>query len=195
MIRLLSITAIVCAIYFQHPVPAVAFETDLMPGEGKPVIVAKMELKLREKPSTDSLLVKGITIPKGQRINFIETIYRTKKSGLAKVHTSFSSPARTYGTVDSLSRNDYYFKGKQISIDLKEGDTIEYLQERAEGSCFIRYNGEIMAFDLLVYEFNNKLEIIREPETELWVRVIDGNKKSLGWMLLDANTVKEIDRE
>lgn len=189
----LLVFIVFCAICTQSAISVFAFESGLWPGEGRPVFVAKMDLNLHEKPSADSLIVKNITIPKGQKIDFIETRYRTTKSGLVKVESSFTGTARSYGSIDFLSKNDYYGKGTDTSINLKSGDTIEFLQYRAEGHGFFKMNGEILECDLS--GFNEKVTVISEPVTEWWIRVVNEKKESIGWVLINEKTVEFLDRE
>jgi hypothetical protein len=62
-------------------------------------------------------------------------------------------------------------------------------QNRAEGEGFIRINGEILAFDLLVFAYQKKIEVTSEPVTEWWVNVVDDKKEPIGWVLINKKTV------
>lgn len=164
------------------------FEVGIRPGEYQPTFIAKTGLKLYKQPSTDSSIVEGIEIPEGEKIAFNETIYRTVKQGQVKVLASQSITVRSYGLIDWLSRNDYYAKGTQKSIDLKAGDTIEYLQDRAEGECFFRIDYEILAID----EYLLNVEVTSQPVTEWWVRAVDDRQNPIGWVLIDKKDVEFI---
>ena len=171
-------------------VQAYAFESGLWPGEGRPVFMARESLTLMERPAKDSRAIKKVKIPKGQKIDFKETKYRTLKSGLITVTAPSTISVTSYGKLDFLSSDDYHNKGINKSIKLKAGDSMECLQYRAEGEYFIKMNGEVLAFSP-----DESTRISSEPLTEWWVLAVDKQKKPLGWVLIDRKTVEFAERE
>ena len=171
-------------------VQADAFESGLWPGEGRPVFIARQNLALHEKPEKDSVMIEKVTIRKGQKIDFKETRYRTLKSGLITVTAPSTISVTSYGRLDFLSSDDYFNKGIEKSIKLKSGDSLEYLQYRAEGECFIKMKGEVFAL-----QPDENIQISIEPQTEWWVLAVDKQKKPLGWVLIDKKTVEFAERQ
>ena len=99
-----------------------------------------------------------------------------------------------WGPISYLSRDDYVgFGASQREYDLAEGDTVEYLMYRAEGDFFARIRGDVVAVHSLPEE-SGLLERVREPVTELWVRVIAPDESlPMGWLLV-TDAVVELPR-
>ncbi len=167
-----------------------AFESGLWPGEGRPVFIARADLPLQESPVKNSREIPNLKILKGQKIDFKETRYRTVKSGAIIVKAPVSLSVTSYGKGDYLSSDAYYHQGLKKNIHLKSGDSLEYLQYRAEGECLIRMNGEVLAIPP-----HENIRIASEPLTEWWVLAVDKQKKPLGWVLIDDQTVKFVKRQ
>jgi hypothetical protein len=74
----------------------------------------------------------------------------------------------------------------------KKGDSFEYLQYRAEGSCIVRWKGEIYSIEYCPWldVENTQFTIETEPVNEWWIRVTKGHN-ALGWLLIDKSTVEE----
>jgi hypothetical protein len=123
-------------------------------------------------------------------VNFGETRFRTTKSGLVNVVAPSSITVRSYGAIDFLFFDDYYFKGTDKSIVFNSGESFEFLQYRAEGEHLMRINGEVIAFIP-----DQNIEFSSCPVTEWWVQVVNQKKKPIGWLLIDENTVEVTDRE
>ena len=69
------------------------------------------------------------------------------------------------------------------NIAYQKGTSLEYLQYRAEGTCFVRLMGEVIDTDVCP-AFDDKFRVMAEPVTEWWVRVlISGKPKE--WLLVD----------
>ena len=176
--------------------PGAAFEVDLWPGEGRPVFEAvARRLRLHERPSESSKVVETLMVRPKQRLMFDGTRYRTIKAGRFLVLASSSLTGRRLGEVSQLSRSDYY-SGKfgPASVGVMPGDSIEYLQYRAEGTCFIRIAGSVIDADPCPTQKKAEFRLEAEPATEWWIHIIlDG--KALGWLLVSDSTAKVIDRK
>ena len=171
-------------------VKVLAFESSMWPGEGRPVFVARTELTLYERPLRSARVVPGLKIPKGQKLDYIQTVYRTTKSGWFKVLATSSATVRSYGAVDVLSAEDYYDKGVEKTISFKSGDLVEFLQYRAEGECIARVGKEVMAFSP-----DENISVVAEPQTEWWIEIANKQKNPIGWVLIDKKTVVSLGRE
>lgn len=169
---------------------AYAFESALWPGEGRPVFIAGADLTPQERPVKDACGIPNLKILKGRKIDFTETRYRTVKSGEIVVTAAASLSVTSYGKGDYLSLEVYYQQGIQKTIHLKSGDSLEYLQYRAEGECLIRMEGEVFALPP-----HENIKIVSEPRTEWWVLAVDQQKKPIGWVLIDDRTVEFAERQ
>ena len=176
--------------------PEATFEVDLSPGEGRPVFEAvAQQLRLRELPSDSSKPVETMRVQRKQRLTFDDTRYRTMKPGRFLVLASTSLTGRTLGDVRRLSRSDYY-SGKfgPASVTVKAGDSIEYLQYRAEGTCFVRSAGSVIDADPCPTEKDAAFRLEARPVVEWWIHlVVDG--KARGWLLVTDATARVADRE
>jgi len=84
----------------------------------------------------------------GDRLTFDDTLYRTVKAGRFVVRGAATIAGRQLGEMTRLSRSDYY-SGKYgaARVNVNAGDVVEYLQARAEGTCFIRVSGSAIDAD------------------------------------------------
>jgi hypothetical protein len=173
-----------------------AFESDLWPDEGRPVFVAvARQLVLHELPCTSSKVIRRLSVAPKRRLVFGDTRYRTMKPGRFLALVSTSIKGRMLGDIARLSRAEYYSdKFSDASINVRAGDTIEYLQYRAEGTCFVRVAGKTIDADPCPTEELTRFRLDVKPITEWWIR-ITANGTPAGWLLVTDATVKEIDRE
>jgi len=180
--------------FFQADVPV--FEIDLWPGEGRPVFEsATRSLGLRALPSASSKITDTVKITLGQQLPFDDTRFRTTQVGEIRVLASTQVTGRNLGTVRRLSREEYY-KGKfpPTLVELQPGATVEYLQYRAEGTCFLRIAGNVIDAESCPTNDTSKFRVETEPKTEWWIHIVlsDGSK---GWVLVTESTVKLVNRQ
>lgn len=174
----------------------VPFEIALWPGEGRPVIqsVASV-LELREQPLGSSKIVLKFAAPPGRRLQFDETRFRTTRPGHLHTVVATTVRGRRLGSIQILSRADYYSdKFPDTEIKLNAGDAVEYLQYRAEGTCFVRINGVVVDSDPCPHDNRDAFRLVTEPAVEWWVRLVNDDKP-IGWLLLTDRTAKVVDRE
>ena len=175
--------------------PETTFEVDLWPEEGRPVFEAVApRLRLYEQPSQSSRLVDTARVGRGQRLSFDETRYRTIKPGQLLVLTSTTITGRTVGDVARVSRSDYYSnKFAPVRVAVRAGDRIEYLQYRAEGTCFVRAEGSVIDAAPCPTEQPTQFRLEAKPVTEWWIHLVaDG--KTRGWLLVTDATAKVVAR-
>jgi hypothetical protein len=79
------------------------------------------------------------------------------------------------------------------TIDLKKGDVIDYLQYRAEGTCFIRIADQVVDADPCPAQDDRTFRVVNQPATEWWIRVVL-NRDPVGWVMVDEKTVKRSGR-
>lgn len=102
------------------------------------------------------------------------------------------------GSLDYISYDTYYEGcGESIVIRINQGEEIEHLQYRAEGSGFVRWRGLVLDVPTLPWllSFSKpKWRVVVEPITESWVRVTHPVTGDKGWVLADE-TLIVTDRE
>jgi hypothetical protein len=172
------------------------FEAGLWPGEGRPRLVAgTTTLSPRTEPRKDAPAGTVLHVKKGQAVEFGETVYRTTVPGRLKVLKDSQVTGRRLGAILRLSRDDYYSdRYETVSLPVRPGEVIDYLQDRAEGTCFVRVRGEVVDADpcphALVDPVDRFAELEAEPKTEWWVQVVlEGQPK--GWLIVDGKNVRE----
>jgi hypothetical protein len=171
------------------------FEVDLWPGEGRPIFEAVTpQLSLFASPSESSKLNRRLSVRPKQRLVFDDTRYRTIAPGRARALIATTITGRNLEAITHLSRADYY-SGKFLKtrVEVAAGDTIEYLQYRAEGTCFIRTAGQIVDADPCPINTTAEFRLEASPTIEWWIRIMV-NRKPAGWLLVHDATVKLVDR-
>jgi hypothetical protein len=174
--------------------PAV-FEVGLWPGEGRPRLVAgATTLSPRTEPRKDAPTATVLHVKKGQLVEFGETLYRTTVPGRLRVLKDSQMTGRRMGSILRLSRDDYYSdRYPTVSLPVRAGEVIDYLQNRAEGTCFVRIRGEVIDADPcphFVVAPADQFALEAEPQTEWWVQVLLKGQPD-GWLLVDGRNVRE----
>ena len=174
------------------------FESEFWPEEGIPVFEARCDrLVLRARPDHDAPVVGYLSTLPGSRILFSGFRYRTLRPGRVVVHEKYALTGRNLGQTDYVSSANYYKDGGElITLDLQANDRLEYLQHRAEGYSFIRWQGIVLDVGYSPWPGLDKpLELVVEPVTEAWIQVDSESDTEAGWILVDGEAVSEIDRE
>jgi len=78
-------------------------------------------------------------------------------------------------------------------LPVQAGDTVEYLQYRAEGTCFIRIASDVIDAKLCPNQQPSRFRLDTEPITEWWIHVTIKGKPA-GWLLVSDAVVKVVDR-
>ena len=188
--------ALLIAVTFSQSVSGATFEVDLWPGEGCPVFEAVAhQLRLHEFPSESSKVVETVRVVPRQRLAFDNTRYRTMKAGRFLVLVSTGITGRRLGDVNRLFRSDYY-SGKvgPASVAVMAGESIEYLQYRAEGTCFVRIADSVIDADPCPTQKEGEFRLEVRPTVEWWIHIIvDG--KPRGWLLVTDAAARVVDRK
>jgi len=152
---------------FDYVCDTCIYQSNNWPGEGIPVFYAnKHNIMLYQQPITDAekTLVNLII---GERIAYDKTVYRTIKSVMLTARKNLTD-----------------FSCGNEKIEINAGDTVEYLQYRAEGYGTVRVKGIICELAL-----DNKLIGLEEsPVNEWWIRILNDKKQPIGWYLVDKNS-------
>ena len=170
---------------------AYTFESEMWPGEGRPSFRALKDLRLHQSPNSSSPLLERCKIPKGEKISFSKTIYRTVRTGRIKVAAPVKISGQSYGPIKYLSNEDYYSPSVPEKIfTFKPGDTFECMQCLAEGEYLVRIKGEIVGLEL-----TEEMELESVPEKEWWINVVNVSGTSIGWLLIKEESVEFLTRE
>ena len=191
-----TIAAILAFFAMAASAPKVEFESELWPGEGIPVLVAgARQLTLRREPSSAAAANPPIAVKFGSRVQFDQTRYQTLRSGLAAVQTATSLSGRKLGGLNYLSEEEYYSgKFPTQSFELQAGAKIEFLQYRAEGSCLMRFGGDVVDVTECPDLSGPGFRSLRKAEVLWWVRVVVAGKPR-GWALVDGRNLRVSRRE
>ena len=81
-------------------------------------------------------------------------------------------------------------KFSEVKIEVKPGMDIEYLQYRAEATCFVRIGRDVVDAAPCPNIDESAFKLETEPKTELWIHVSLSN--SGGWLLVTGTTAKEV---
>ncbi len=175
--------------------PTALFEIELWPGEGRPEFQAVAnELVIYEMPSPSATVTRRLGVTSGQRIAFDETRYRTTESGPMQVLAAASVTGRVLGNFRLLTRDQYY-KGRfpTQAIAVSKGDVIEYLQYRAEGTCFVQVADQVIDADPCPVQDERNFRVNTQPKTEWWIRVVL-DRVPVGWVMVDEKAIKHSGR-
>ena len=174
--------------------PAVSFETEISPGEGRLRLRATGPILVREQPDSKRPVAVTLRVPLDRDLAFDKTIYRTITPGEFRVRVVTTIAGRVLGRIDRLSREDYY-RGNQprASVEVAPPSSVEYLQYRAEGTCFVRFNADVIDADDCPTMHPGAFLLVNEPKTELWIRLTQ-DLKPVGWVLVDEKRIKVVGR-
>lgn len=166
------------------------FEIDLWPGEGIPTLESTTQvLTLHRRPSPASPVTHELHVGVDHRLTYDSTVYQTMVPGRIRVLAPFNIRGRVLGNVSRLTRAGYYSAQHQRTVmSVDTSSRLEFLQYRAEGSCFVRLNGRVI--DAEDCPAMNPIEFVveEEPVTRLWARIIEGRR--VGWVLVSDSTVR-----
>jgi hypothetical protein len=173
-----------------------AFAVDLWPGEGIPVIEMQHPLlPVRAHPDPSAEVVDTLRGRNGQRVAFDSTRYQTIATGAIEVLQPFQLTGRDLGDVKRLTLDRYYQSGvREISIPLATPGTIEYLQYRAEGTCFVRVEQRVIDAQPCPGFGRESVKVVREPVTRWWI-LTRGTRGVPGWLLVSDTTARPVRRE
>jgi len=153
------------------------YERDGWLGEGRPVLASKKsELVLHEKPSVDSVR-RVVPFKVGWKIVFDESKVVTRES--------------VFLTISERIEKTECGRGEKVTLEA--GDRIEYLQYWSEGRGVVRIGDKVCTrFKVDRSQFAGQ---DLQPKVEWWIRVINGDGTSLGWLAPDEELVQFLKRQ
>ena len=171
------------------------FEIDLWPGEGIPMLEsATGVLTLHRRPSPASPVTHELNVGVDHRLTYDSTTYQTMIPGRLRVLAPYNIRGRVLGNVSRLTEDRYYSTRLQQTImPVDSTSRLEFLQYRAEGSCFVRLNGRVIDAEDCPAMNPIEFALEEEPVTRLWARVVEG--KRVGWVLVSDSTVRIAGRQ
>ncbi len=177
-------------------VTPVDFSVETWPGEGIPVIEARrMYLYVHEVPDPAAAIVDTIIAGVGDRVLFDSTRYQTIAAGSIAVLRPMSVTGRNFGERGHLTHEEYYTGGEETAaIPVAAPSSIEFLQHRAEGTCFVRLKKHVINADPCPMFDSATVRVEREPVTRWWIRV-RGRHGRNGWLVVSDSTAQAVRRE
>lgn len=183
--------ALIAVLLFGVEAQESTFVVGLWPGEGRPQFTAKgSELVLRENPTAGSRVTRRLKTRRGVPIAFDEVQYHTVRSGRFVAQRNAVLTGRVLGQIAYLSREAYYhghYPTREVAV--AAGAAIEYLQYRAEGTCFVRFWDQVIDADPCPTHEDRSFRLTIKPETVLWIRVLVAQRPA-GWLRVDQAAVE-----
>lgn len=171
------------------------FAAGLWPGEGVPVIHATRDsVAVRAEPLVRSALVGTLAARANQLVEYDSTHYQTIASARATALAPVALEGRDFGDVRFLPRREYQSTSyPRRTVQLDSAGVVEYLQARAEGTCFVRLNDSVMELDACVILDRSKFTVQGEPSVMWWIHTPNAGG-SRGWVMVSDSTVKVVHR-
>lgn len=166
------------------------FEVELWPGEGIPIITAVRDtLPLLRSPSPGAANTGSLKVPRGSRITYDSTRVQTIAPAMVRATDSAVVRGRYLGAMRLLSRDRYYSDAiHDTTIALAPSERLEYLQPRAEGSCFVRIDGSVVEANPCPTFDSERFAVSGEPELRWWV--FAAGDSTDGWLLVSDSTAR-----
>lgn len=167
------------------------FESELAPGGSR--LLYKWETptpQLRREPHWTSPVVKTLDGVRGRRVEYDSIRYRTTVPGIFVALRDGNLMGRDFGETRAVPFAAYY--GREYSTVVRSvatGDTVSYLQYRAEGTCFLRHGSTVIEAKPCPIELPADWKTVRDAKTELWIRVTTLGAP-LGWILAGPRITK-----
>jgi lysophospholipase L1-like esterase len=157
------------------------FEGGIAPGEyGGDFETPPQPVPLYHAASARSRVLRTATFGPGQ-LTYDEVRYRTVVPGLYVATADTQLSGVNYGSIAHLARTEYYgFGARWERFPIAAGDTLVYLQYRAEGNHFVRRGTDVLGVKM-GHGVIATLEHVRPPRLELWLHLVDDQGEALGW--------------
>lgn len=160
-----------------------------------PVIAAvRGELPLLKSPSPDATVVATLRIAVGSRLDYDSTRVQTIAPATVRATDIAVVRGRFLGATHALSRDSYYSDSfDDTTIDVAPSERVEYLQPRAEGTCFVRIDSSVVEANPCPTHDTASFAVAGEPELRWWIFVTSDSAS--GWLLVSDSTAKVVRRE
>ena len=169
---------------------APAFVIEMAPGEGIPHYTARgSTLAVREAPSSNAEIIARVEISAGTTVEYSATRFQTLQPGLLVATNDTEIRGRNLQARRHLTRDDYYrHAGDRSSVSVQRGDSIQYLQYRAEGTCFVIVRGDLWDSNECPALPGSAFTTLSDPIVEWWIQIA-GEHVPVGWVLVDPATL------
>lgn len=128
-------------------------------------------------------------------MTFDSTRYQTTQPGAILFPQAGTLTGRDYGLVRHLARDRYYDSDvAEVTVPVPTGDSVAFLQHRAEGTCFVRVAERVIEAQPCPGFGREGALIVRQPETQWWIRA-RGQGGAFGWLLVSDSTARSVRRE
>lgn len=170
--------------------PDATFTIELPPGEGIPVLEAVGDsIVLHAGPSSGTPMTGALTGSRGRILPYDSARYVTLEPGAVVATDATEIVGYNHGATGMLTRAKYYEPGVAAdTFPIAAGDTVEFLQHRAEGTCFIRRRGEVIDARECPAIGDTSWTVLSQPATELWFRL--AGEPPRGWVKIGEASVR-----
>ena len=157
------------------------------------IVAAVERLELRERPYEWARVVATLQVRQGDTLRYDATRYQTVTPATVRVLRADSIEGRNLGRIRLLTRDAYYSdRHPRTATAVQAASTFEFLQHRAEGSCFVRVGGSVLDADVCPIHDDAAFRSSGEPVTRWWIRVAEPGRPP-GWTRVGA-AVREVGR-
>ena len=177
------------------PVPAPSaplpvFEIGMPPGEGIPVFTAQAErLTLLQRPYPSADVAAVIHVTPGTELTVSESRYQTVTPATVRALAATTIEGRSLGQLRVLTRDQYYSdQFARTTVPVQANATFEFLQHRAEGTCFVRVARQVIDVESCPTHDTDAFRVTGQPVTQLWIRVAEPGRPT-GWLQVREGVV------
>jgi|GEM_PF-1677991 len=163
------------------------------PGEGVPVLAWQgpgdsLEVYPRPgdaSPARSAARAGKIAVTAGQRLHWDRSVIRIEQPGQMKI----TEDCILNGFVYDPPRGGRLEAGRARDIYLPSGTLLEVICYAAEGFYIFRHQGEYIEMEV----GRPCQQMLDRPQTRWWVQITE-NGRPIGWIPVDGDRVKVIDR-
>ncbi len=166
------------------------FSSEMPPGRYLRYAWESATPKLHSAPSESAPIARTLRGVRNRLIEYDSVRYVTIEPGYLVPLRDTRLTGRIFGNVEAISRSTYY-RGETEVVDLimAAGDTVLYLQDRADNTCFLQVGSAVVEAQPCPSGGLVDWQTIAYPQTELWIRVTTVGKP-LGWVKTGAGVTK-----
>jgi hypothetical protein len=170
--------------------PDATFTIELPPGEGIPVLESVSDsIVLHAGPSSGTSVTGTLTGSRGRIVPYDSARYVTLVPGAVVATGATEIVGYNHGVTRMLTRARYYDPGVAAdTFPIGAGDTVEFLQHRAEGTCFVRRRGAVIDAWECPAIGGSSWTVLSQPATELWFRL--AGEQARGWVEVGEGSVR-----
>jgi hypothetical protein len=148
---------------------------------------------LRASPRLDAAVRDTATVQLGEKLSYDSTRYQTTVPGVLTATAPAEIHGRFLGAIRYLSERQYYSDAyRDTTLRVIPPDTVEFLQHRAEGTCFVRVRGRVLDAQECPALGQPGFVVRSQPSTRWWIHVRLADRA--GWVIVSDSTARVVER-